>query len=352
MSASFLRAATRREQDVQGHPEAVLSRNPLTHPAANPLASHVAIVAELNDIVASAGSGMASSMLSSSSSSGGGGGGGGSSSTRLWRCQVAPSVQTGAGWGVFVRGGRCPAGRVVAAYPGVSYEADDLTVMHKLVLPGNEYVMFRRDGVLIDGRPDGPSKQMWEMAEQRERAAGKPALDRDNRSNELAIGNMVNHPPGGTQPNVVVHPIDLAPDEQVHLHQHLPIVNFRPPAPGDPCKRTVVLISARDIAEDEELYLDYKLRADGPRESWYVPVVYPEAALRRDEAPGASPATPVSGSAGTTPATATPEPSPAVESAAVAAVPVVAMSSNVGRTPPNRFGGTATSFHSARGGNL
>ena len=341
MSESFVSAALRREQDALAPP----SRSPLTQPAANPVASHLAIVAELNDIVA------------------------GNSSRRLWRCRVAPSLQTGAGCGVFVRGGRCPAGRVVAAYPGVSYEAEDLTMMHKLVLPGNEYVMFRRDGVLIDGRPDGPSKQMWEMAERRERAAGQPALDREDLANELAIGNMVNHPPGGTRPNVVVHPIDLAPDEQVHLHQHLPVVSFRPPAEGDPCKRTVVLISAREIAEDEELYLDYKLRADGPRESWYIPVVHPEPALRRSEpASGAFPAAPGSGSgsAPTTPATATPEPSPAVSAvasdaatattaaaAAAAAVPVVAMSSNIGRTPPNRFGGTgAMSFHSARGGNL
>jgi hypothetical protein len=324
MSASFLLATRGRTEDAL-----ITTTNPLLRPTADPAASHAAIVVELNDI------------FGAQSSSDG-------RQKRSWRCMVAPSTQAEAGDGVFVRNGKCPAGRVVAAYPGVSYEAEDLTVMHKLVLPGNSYVMFRRDGVLIDGRPDGPSQQMWEMAERRERAAGKPALDRDDRANELAIGNMVNHPPRGTQPNVVVHPIDLAPDEQLHLHQRLPVVNFRPPAEGEPCKRTVVLISAREIAEDEELYLDYKLRADGPRESWYVPVSYPEVSGSSSARAPATPE-PAAAAAAAPPGLAATAPPRA---AAPAAAPVVTSSSNIGRTPPNRFSGTSGSFHSARGGNL
>lgn len=305
MSASFLLAATQRTGDLAG-----AGNNPLLQPLADPAASHSAIVAELNAIIGV--------------------------SKRAWRCRVSPSLQNGAGDGVFVRHAKCPAGSVVAAYPGVSYETEDLTMMHKMVLPGNEYVMFRRDGVLIDGRPDGPSKQMWEMAERRERAAGNSALDREARTNELAIGNLVNHPPSGTQPNVVVHPIDLAPTEQTHLHQYLPVVNFRPPADGDPCKRTVVLISMRDIEEDEELFLDYKLRADGPRESWYAPVVYPgEARANISREPAAAP-----------------EPAAETAAARTAAPPPVTVSSNMGRTPPSRFSGSGASFHSARGGNL
>ena len=46
---------------------------------------------------------------------------------------------------------------------------------------------------------------------------------------------------------------------------------FRPPAEGDPVKQTVVLVTKREVA-DEEVFLDYKLRAEGPLESWYSPV--------------------------------------------------------------------------------
>ena len=332
MSASFLIAANRRAEDGVMRPESRIDdaaeHNPLLRPSANLMASHAAIIAELNAIVDSHST---------------------TSKKRPWHCQVAPSLQRGAGDGVFVRGATCPAGHVLAAYPGVTYQTEDLTMMHKLVLPGNDYVIFRRDGVLIDGRADGPSSQMWEMAERRERAAGKPPLSRDDRSNELAIGNMVNHPPSGSQPNVIVHPLDLASGEQLHLHQHLPVVNFRPPAEGEPSKRTVVLISVRDIAEGEELLLDYKLQADGSQGSWYVPVVYPDREGSKSLISSAGAGLP-------TPA-ASPYPSHTCTSDAVArALPAasapVTMSSNIGRTPPSRFSGTGSSFHSARGGNL
>ena len=76
----------------------------------------------------------------------------------------------------------------------------------------------------------------------------------------------------GERPNVRAQPLDLQPDEFVDLHRLLPTVNFRPPAPGEPSKRTVVLIAERDL-RDEELWLDYKLNPDGPLESWYAPVL-------------------------------------------------------------------------------
>ena len=50
----------------------------------------------------------------------------------------------------------------------------------------------------------------------------------------------------------------------------MPVSPFRPPADGDPARRTAVLIAARDL-EDEELWLDYKLSAGSPP-PWYAPV--------------------------------------------------------------------------------
>jgi hypothetical protein len=187
------------------------------------------------------------------------------SSPRPWRLEVAPSSAPGAGEGVFIHG-EAKAGMVLAVYPGVSFETEDLPTMHQIVLPGNDYVLMRRDGVLIDGRPDGSSAQLFAVAEQRDRAAGHAPLIRNG---ELHVGNKVNHPSGGALPNVAVAPIDLCGGDP--LDAHIPSLCFRPPSEGEPTKRTAVLIASRAL-HNEELWLDYKLRPQGPLEAWYKPV--------------------------------------------------------------------------------
>ena len=121
------------------------------------------------------------------------------------------------------------------------------------VLAGNEYVLTRRDGVLLDGRPDGASAQIYAVAQSRDRAAGAA----EGRGTAFAIGNKVNHPPRGVQPNVLVYPLDLMADEQPPLHDFLPVYHFRPPAAGQPSKQTAVFIATR-VLRNEELFLDYK----------------------------------------------------------------------------------------------
>eukprot|EP00325_Prymnesiales_sp_UTEX-LB-985_P020180 CAMPEP_0174750136 /NCGR_PEP_ID=MMETSP1094-20130205/97103_1 /TAXON_ID=156173 /ORGANISM="Chrysochromulina brevifilum, Strain UTEX LB 985" /LENGTH=226 /DNA_ID=CAMNT_0015955443 /DNA_START=54 /DNA_END=734 /DNA_ORIENTATION=- len=191
-----------------------------------------------------------------------------SKAPRTWCVEVSASQLTGAGEGVFLRGS-CAAGSVLALYPGVVFATSDLPAMHKMILPGNEYVLMRRDGLLIDGRPDGPSRQLYEVARQRDRAAGcEPFVE----GGELTVGNKVNHPPKGRLPNVFVQPFDLRPGEHQALHPYLPVVNFRPPAAGEPCKSTAVLVASRDLSDGEELFLNYKLRPEGPLASWYSPV--------------------------------------------------------------------------------
>ena len=54
-------------------------------------------------------------------------------------------------------------------------------------------------------------------------------------------------------------------------HPFLPVSHFRPPAAGEASKQTAVFIATRAL-KDEELFLDYKLREDGPLEAWYSPV--------------------------------------------------------------------------------
>mmetsp|Transcript_9183 Transcript_9183/g.29390 ORF Transcript_9183/g.29390 Transcript_9183/m.29390 type:complete len:112 (-) Transcript_9183:99-434(-) len=87
----------------------------------------------------------------------------------------------------------------------------------------------------------------------------------------FAIGHKVNHPPPHSRPNVLLYPFDLQRGQHEELQALLGVLPFRPPAEGEPACRSAVLIATRQLA-DEELFLDYKLRVDGPVEPWYHPV--------------------------------------------------------------------------------
>ena len=188
---------------------------------------------------------------------------------RSWRVEVGPSSAQGGGDGVFVRG-RCEMGTVLAVYPGVAYATRDLALMAKLVLEGNHYTLFLKNGVVLDGRPDGPSRIVFESAVARDLVSGisqSPLIEHA----ELCTGHKVNHPPRGTRPNVRVFPLDLGRDEDVELHPYLPVVNARPPSDSTPWKRTAVLVASRAVC-DEELWLDYKLRHQVHKlPEWYEP---------------------------------------------------------------------------------
>ena len=189
---------------------------------------------------------------------------------RSWRLEVASSSCADAGLGVFLRG-HCPDGTAVALYPGVAYLADDLPVMHKLILPGNSYVLARRDGVLLDGNMSGASRQIFDTAVQRDLIRAGRGQQADVLQHELAVGNMVNHPPAGMRPNVSAAPLDLWETEHAELIRHIPTVNFRPPSGGAPSKQTAVLVAKR-VLRDEELLLNYRFNPRGPLEKWYTPV--------------------------------------------------------------------------------
>ena len=176
------------------------------------------------------------------------------------------------------------AGTVLCSYPGTVFRPEDLPLMHQMVLPGNSYVVARRDGVLLDGRPDGPSLQIREMARERD-AAKRRATSAAAQSEcvfNFAIGHRINHPPAGLLPNAIIFPFDLHEGEHTCLHPLLDVFHFRPPAKGDPIKQSAVFIATRPL-RDEELFLDYKLNMQGPLEAWYSRVVYPTcSAAHRD----------------------------------------------------------------------
>ena len=151
--------------------------------------------------------------------------------------------------------------------------------MYPMICPDNGYIMFRKDGIFIDGREDGPSamtKQaasMRDMAKKKDVPATVAALVRPTA--QWAVGHLVNHPPKGILPNVETTPVDLVPDSLPEVLHALGSINFnfRVPCDGDYLLRTVVIVAKRDV-EDEEIWLDYKLESDSPP-AWYSPVQYP-----------------------------------------------------------------------------
>lgn len=165
----------------------------------------------------------------------------------------------------------CAASSVLSAYPGVIYHIADLPQMATSILPDNHYMLFLHNGVVIDGRPHGPSSDIFEACCQRDScidAASDPPLIKDS---VLALGHKVNHPPPGMAPNVRVVPFDLGRDEHAALHRFLPVVHASAPSESTPSKRTAVLVACRPLC-DEELWLDYKLSETNHRlPEWYTP---------------------------------------------------------------------------------
>ena len=134
-------------------------------------------------------------------------------------------------------------------------------------------MLFLRNGVILDGRPNGDSRRVFDEAVRRDVESGSSSMTEaaSMEGSTLSIGNKVNHPPRGIQPNVRVVPLDLGRDEHVALHQYLPVVHARPPAGSTPWKRCAVLVASRALC-NEELWLDYKLRGDAHRlPDWYAP---------------------------------------------------------------------------------
>ena len=130
-----------------------------------------------------------------------------------------------------------------------------------------------RNGVILDGRPDGQSRRVFEDAAQRDLARGRGSTTPLIEHGELCVGHKVNHPPKGTRPTVHALPLDLDEDEHVELHPYLPVVHATlPPAgSGTPWKRTAVLVASRALC-DEELWLDYKLCGEAHvLPDWYTP---------------------------------------------------------------------------------
>ena len=63
-------------------------------------------------------------------------------------------------------------------------------------------MLFLRNGVILDGRPHGDSRRVFDEAVRRDVESGSSSKTRPiDGGSTLSLGNKVNHPPRGIQPN-------------------------------------------------------------------------------------------------------------------------------------------------------
>mmetsp|Transcript_96057 Transcript_96057/g.200673 ORF Transcript_96057/g.200673 Transcript_96057/m.200673 type:complete len:295 (-) Transcript_96057:56-940(-) len=183
-------------------------------------------------------------------------------------------------------------GTVLAFYPGRIFYGDEKNLPLSNMLFSNEY-----EGVSMDGAGWYP-KHLQNEVSIREQLP-KTVLWHGNR---LAVGNLCNHPPKGTFPNVVPMAFrwpswqELGQETPAHWARLIPHVAVRGgqivhtasgPKHTEPGKEKeffppwpflgMALVAIRPIAMKEELFWNYRLhpRADevvGKYPPWYTPV--------------------------------------------------------------------------------
>jgi hypothetical protein len=139
--------------------------------------------------------------------------------TPRYSVSIRQSGIEGAGLGVFVDG-KVDAGSVLTLYPGVTYKPSQVIHMpdYPDVSKNNGYLMWRYDGIIVDGSPAAVSNVLAMNCMGRQ---STPELSR------YAAGHLVNHPPRGGSPNALQYAITL--DVRAlpqSLHYLLPILPF------------------------------------------------------------------------------------------------------------------------------
>jgi len=194
-----------------------------------------------------------------------------------------------AGFGVWVEG-EAAAGTVVGFYPGAVHLPDDV---HR-VAEGNEYMISRYDGTVVDGKGWAAEAVLLRRRLRQLAAAGGSVrmpseLELNRYRNPFAVANYINHPPPGAAANVMCMGYDFpAIDDEDALPEDL--LSFVPNRNakeqktlsfwfGGGAMRSVVAVLTRPV-RDEELFLNYRFNPRNPYPAWYVQPDEDEA-LRR-----------------------------------------------------------------------
>ena len=185
------------------------------------------------------------------------------------------------GYGVFVDNGEILPGTVVAFYPGTVHFHRNLT---KTVTEGNEYMISRYDDAVVDGRHWDRKQEVatrkslqYEHINLKSKALGK-------YRNPFGIGQYVNHPAPGIQPNLMSYSYDFPVEFPEELQEYIPNDYFEAPTGlsrrAGTVMHAVILIATRKIDTGEELLLNYRFNPSNPYPDWYAQPS-PEDAARR-----------------------------------------------------------------------
>ncbi|OWZ24835.1 hypothetical protein PHMEG_00016 [Phytophthora megakarya] len=154
--------------------------------------------------------------------------------------------------------GSAPIGSLVALYPGIVYLPEHYKKKHHLTkLSNNPFARARFDSVIIDAKNE----------------SSKPR-------NPLAVAHKINHPPSGTPPNVIGFAFEFPQEEPfttTEFDELIPNSFVQEPSRLSMFgKRAIVhglgFIATADIANDDELFLNYRYNPDRPLPEWYTPV--------------------------------------------------------------------------------
>lgn len=161
--------------------------------------------------------------------------------------------------GVFLDYGRIrEAGQIVAIYPGTVYRRS----LDPLLLPSirNQFLLARKDDLVIDGRDRGLSRSIYLSCYFRYPRYDKTWLSQniDEHRNPLALGHYINHFPNTMLPNVTYYEFDFDfAQTDVDLYSFVPHVRYADMDDDDTTMPSTVLISLRPIEKGEELFSCY-----------------------------------------------------------------------------------------------
>lgn len=243
--------------------------------------------------------------------------------------RIKPSGVAGAGLGVFVDG-TAPEGSLLTLYPGKSYLPSEVRHLpgFPAVSDSNDFLMWRYDGVIIDGMDAVTALQHSDDGEPRRAAfdddEGSPALkDRTARditayAHPFATGHLINHPPKGMDANGLQFMLDLetasmheevrkfVPNsnwgssrnvsgmestlealEDTAMRQRVPSTSaFRVRGKCKTSSRLTLAILATRTLIDEEVFINYRFNPRAPTiPSWYHDCD-PDTSVRRWKAEG------------------------------------------------------------------
>ncbi|CAF1332675.1 unnamed protein product, partial [Didymodactylos carnosus] len=173
------------------------------------------------------------------------------------------------GDGTFLTGGSVTCGQLVAIYPGTIYRRYRDPLFFQSIK--NRFLLSRKDQIVLDGNDRGLSKSIFLSCYARDGSLYGDAtwllwnkLNRRTKKypyirNPLTLGHYINHFPKNSLPNVTYFEFDFEfLQNYPQLYRYAPHVYYNSnEIENILCMPSTVLISLRNIEENEELYSCY-----------------------------------------------------------------------------------------------